>query len=161
MSSKRRRGRGRRAAVSLLEVMVAVGVFAGLALAVFSALHYAGRAEVLAREHLAASEAAGRELDLLMARPDFDAIAGVARAFAVPQPSGVGTLPPASAGYFPRATDDASTPEDEAEMAGHLSTTLDPDGDGSARLLEVRVTVAWRSADGSDQRVDLVTRRAR
>lgn len=147
--------------MTLMEVMVAVGVFAGLALAVFSALHFAARAEVLAREHLAASETASTELDLLLARPDFEAIAGLSRTFAVAQPAGGGTLPAASDAFFPRATDDASTPEDESDMAGHLSTTRDPDADGSAGLLEVRVTVAWRSADGSDQRLDLVTRRAR
>ncbi|MCO5168086.1 MAG: hypothetical protein M9894_17215 [Planctomycetes bacterium] len=122
---------------------------------------YAAQAEALAREHQAASETAGRQLDLLLARPDFEGLLGPPLAFHVHHPTRSGTLPPAASEFFPLAANDPATPADESDMAGRVVTRRDPDGDGSTGLIEVRVTVAWRALDRSDQRVDLVTRRAR
>lgn len=149
----------RRAALTLVEIMFALGILAILALSVFGTLAYAQRAETVAREHEAASDALVREVDLLLARPDFDAIAGTTAPFPVTNPSGVGALPPS--GLLPPLADDPGTPEDESAMAGRVEVVRDPDADGSANLLELRGIVAWRSGDGTDQRVDLVTRRAR
>lgn len=152
----------RRAALTLVEVAVSLGVFSILVLGLMAAMSAGlGHAHVT-REHQAASEAAQTELDLAMAQP-YDAISNIQKPFPVRYALGtvdVNGIPitalvkPARSTFYPV---DASAPT----FAGHVTSVRDPDANGSVDLLELRVVVAFRGADDTDYRVDLVARRTR
>jgi hypothetical protein len=63
-------------------------------------------------------------------------------------------LAPASAAFEPL---NVAAPE----RAGHVFVTEDPDGNGTTGLLQLRAVVAWKDVRGSDERLELATRRAR
>lgn len=153
--------------LTLVEIVVAIAVLSVLVLGMFQTLNSAQRYDMLAREHQAASEAAFRELDFLMAYPTFDSIADITSAFHVAYKSSGGevNMSPAPSSYFPLNTDNASTTSiDESLMAGHITTVRNPSIGSTALgddIIQVNITVAWRGADGGSQRVDLVTMRAR
>lgn len=144
--------------MTILEVAVALALLAGGLVGIFSGLSVAMRADAAARERRAASDAAFTELELRLA-DDFDAVAEApAVAFHVPLQAGHAetNLRPASGAFFDPG-------EDDPGCAGHVRVVTNPDGhkEPSNNLLEVRITVAWRSHDGTDQRVDVVSRRSR
>lgn len=153
----------RREGLTIIEVAVALALLAGVLVGVFAGISVALRADAAAREHRAASDAAFTQLELRLA-DDFDAVVGApATGFHVRLEAGHRevVLTPASRTFFDPG-------EDDPTMAGHVRVVTDPDaahrGDEASpsnNLLEVRVTVAWRSHDGTDQRVDVVSRRAR
>jgi type II secretory pathway pseudopilin PulG len=163
--------RDARAALTLLEVVVAIGVLSIVLLGVFSAMSSAQRSDTLTRERAAASEEAFKMLDSLLAGevPDL-AGPNVAVPFDVPFNSS--RLVPAD----PYPTDPwtwvGETPPSSVTMAGIAVARvgvdmLDDDGTDPENddLMEVRVTVAWRSAawqvGQADQRIDIVGRRLR
>ena len=152
--------------MTLIEVVMAAGLLMVLLSGLFASLATARRVEVLTRERQAASEAASRVLDRLTADTQFgDLVRGTeVPVYAFDVPYGPTSLPAAQAAYWPRNLDDPDTAADESAFAGHVSVTDlaidgDYDGDGVADAVDVRVTVAWRSVDGSNQRVDLIVRR--
>lgn len=145
-----------RAGFTIIEVAVALALLAAVLVGVFSVLSVSLRADTAAREHRAASDAAFTQLELRLA-DDFDAVVRApAQGFPVRVQAGHGEthLTPAPTTFF-------DPEEDDPACAGHVRVVSDPDGSGSSNLLEVRVTVAWRSHDGTDRRVDVVSRRAR
>lgn len=149
--------RGRRTAFSLVEVTVALGVlsilFAGLIGAILTSASHA----TAVREHQAASQAALARLDQEMTA-EYSAFTGSFPVFVTTgRTNAAGTalraqLTPAPSAFFPQ---DAANPTN----AGHVTRTLNPDGNTGTDLMEVRVTVAWRSAAGGNARVDVVSRR--
>lgn len=164
----------RRRGLTIVEVTVALALLSVVLAGAFGALAVSQRADVAAREHRAASDAAFDALEAYLGTQDLEAmIARGASAFhaAVDTGHGAVNLTPASAGFFDPGGDDPA-------MAGHVRLVLDPDEPApptppaeeesedldaalTVELVEVQVTVAWRSHDGADRRVDVVSRRAR
>lgn len=149
------------AGLTVVEVTVALAVLTMLLVGVFGAMSVAMRADIAAREHRAASDAAFAQLERRLAEPDFEAVATEgADGFHV-------TLDVAGQGSRPKLAPAARTffdpGPDEATMAGHVRVVRNPDRETppSDGLIEIRVTVAWRSHDGSDRRVDVASRRSR
>lgn len=150
-------GAGRTAAFSLVEVTVALGVLAMIFAGLIGSILTAERHSVAVREHQAASHAALARLDQEMAT-DFTAFTGSFPVFITTgrlDASGTpmrARLMPAPNAFFPG---DAANPTN----AGHVTRTLNPEGNTGPDLMEIRVTVAWRCADGTSARVDVVGRR--
>lgn len=167
---------GARGGLTLIEVVFAVGLLAIFLLGMFSTLATAMKSDALTREHQAASDAAMRQLDLVVSIPNFPTIQRSVGTTPVPAyafeatygppragtpPKGTLTLPALATADVPLNADDAGTAgADESTWAGRVVVVTDPDGDGSTDLVEVRVTVAWRAADNRPARVDVVSRRA-
>lgn len=147
--------------LTIVEIVLALGVLSIFLTGIFAAMLHAQRADVLTRERAAASEACFRELDRVMGNPSFALIADVTDSFEVRYDTGRSaageplSVPLEPADPYPAEL--ASRPN--PAHAGTVVTVQDPDGDGSADVLEVRVTVAWRAVDGSNQRIDAVARR--
>lgn len=151
------RGPASTAGLTLVEVTFAMAVLALVLVGVFSTVSVAQRATTYTKERQAASESAFEQLDLMMATP-FNAM--VDGGFHVTLDTGRGTttnMRPAAPTFFSPGADDTS-------MAGHIRIVPlaagDPQGDGTSDLAEVRITVAWRAADDTNQRLDVVTRRS-
>lgn len=156
----------RRQGLSLVETTMALALLSLVFTGLFSTMAASQRSTVSAKEQQAASNEAGRQLDLVLSNPSFDAVvANPAYGFPVlvntGRTDGLGQpvrdrLRRASSGYFDPGADDAT-------MAGHVRIVRDPDHETppSNDLIEVQVTVAWRSTEGGERRVDLVSRRAR
>ena len=145
--------------LSLLETTLSLVLLLVVLGAVFTSVNVASRSERNGRERQAAKAAANAALQELRVLPFEETPRGVnleSHAFAVSANSGAGpfALPPASAAFEPLNT----AAEDRA---GHVSVLEDPEGDGTAELLELRVVVAWRSTGGADERLELVTRRVK
>lgn len=157
-----------RAGLTLIEVVFAIGILAIFLLGLFSTLAMAMKSDALTREHQAASNAALRQLDAIVSIPSFGAIqrstgAAPVPAYAFHATYGDGAqfaLRAVATPDVPLNTDDAGTAADESTMAGRVVVVTDPAADGSAGLIEVRVTVAWLAADNRPARVDVVSRRA-
>lgn len=154
--SQRQRG------MTLVEVATSVALLGLLLTGIFATLATAQRAETFTRERQAASSAAFNYLDLVAAHPDFTGtkITWDGQAFHVPY--GAATLPPASSPI------NAGADKEKAGRIQVVELDLDGDGeaddydaDGAADLIEVRVTVRWKSSDGSDQRIEALVRRTR
>lgn len=160
--------RGPRDGLTLIEVVFAVGLLAIFLLGLFSTLAMSMKSDALMREHQAASNAALRQLDAIVAIPNFPTIQVSAGTTPVPAyafhatfgENGTLTLPAMATLDVPLNADDTGTPSDESQMAGRVVVVADPDADGSTGLVEVRVTVAWRGADNRLARVDVISRRA-
>ena len=167
----------RGAGLSLIEVVVAVAMLGLFMLGSTATLANAQRAEGFTREHQHASEAAYRQLDLIMSTPSIDGIATGQRngsdiatlAFHVAYQGA--NLIPADAAFVPPNPEAGGG---ESTMAGHVRVVeLDLDGDGAvddydldgrADIVEVRVVVAWREGNGGsspNRRVDIAARRTR
>lgn len=158
--------RRRPAGMTLLELTIAAALLVVVLVAAFGSLGSTQRHDRLTRERRAASQAAFDQLDLVAA---LDFTATPARAeFPVAVPTGradvVGPtvvaaqeipLRPPAAYPIPRP------PGADTTLPGQVITVRDPEGRGDVDLLEVRVVVAWRAADGTTGRVDAVTRRRR
>jgi prepilin-type N-terminal cleavage/methylation domain-containing protein len=161
---RRRSDRG----LSLVEVVVAVGVLSIILLGLMASFASAQRADLLTREHQAASEAAFKQMDTLLMNPNFDAVPTKGH-FHVQFKStgGAVNLKPAEtppAGYeVPVDGSGDATLETGHYTALQMTATNGFSGDQllGADCMQLSVTVAWRGADGSDQRVDLVTMRVR
>lgn len=169
MHTREQRGaRSAREGLTLVEIIMAVGVLSIFLVGMFATMASAQRADVLTRERAAASEAAYTMLDTIMTS-DFDAVSDRTLAFNVEFDTG-------RAGGQPFLTPAQSFPTDiwtamgqtaptsfatagvavtRAGVEDFASDTENPD------LMEIRVMVAWRAADGSDQRIDVTSRRTR
>lgn len=143
MSGARRRG------FTLLEVVLALGVLSVLLIGLFSCLASSMRVDGLTREHQAASEAAAGQLDVYLTDPALT-FQDAEAYFDVPSKVGGAVLAPPA----------PLPPGWTQARAGRVELRLNPDGLGSD-LLRVSVSVAWRAADGTAQRVDLVSLRTR
>lgn len=176
----RQRSARTRTGLTLVEVAVAVALLAILLLGLFATLRASRQVGVVSHEHQAASEAAFRQLDLIMSTPLLDDVlrepgGGDVAAYAFHVRYKGTNLQPADPSYLPHNPDNPATPGlNEATMAGHVrvveldadgdSAPDDYDGDGKADYLEVQVVVAWRSAGGGStpfQKLDIVSRRVR
>lgn len=141
-----------RAGLTLIEITISFGILMVLLTGVFAAMASSMRAEVLTREHQAASETALLQLDTVMSNPTL-AFVDAESAFDVQFKSG-------RAGAAP--TDTLLSPQDPlpADYAqnrtGRIVTRLI-----NPTLLEVRVSVAWRGADNRPARLDLMSMRSR
>ncbi|MCO5165361.1 MAG: prepilin-type N-terminal cleavage/methylation domain-containing protein [Planctomycetes bacterium] len=161
MADRRQRRRGD-AGLSLVEVIVAVAVLATLLLGVFSAMSHAVQTDTAAREMDAASRAIFSEIELLMARPDFDQVTGPS-GFAVQYPTGrtdasgapiVATLSPSPTNPHPDIA--STTAINEAILPGRIDVVSI-----NANLKEIQVVVRWRAANNQDQTLSSVARRVR
>lgn len=159
LDAPRRRGE---AGLSLVEVIVAVGVLSTLLLGVFSAMSHAVKTDTTAREMDAVSRAIFSEIELLIARPDFDLVTGPS-GFAVQYPSGrtdasgapiIATLRPADANRHPDIA--STTGINESLLPGRVEVVSI-----NANLKEIRVVVRWRAANDQDQTMSSVARRVR
>jgi type II secretory pathway pseudopilin PulG len=156
-----RKPASRREALTLVEILFALAVLSILLLGVFATLATAQKASIMARERAAASESCFRQLDLVLANPTFDAVADTSGVFEVEYDTGRGGVHlAAAADPYPTELESVRPPASH-DKPGTVVTVRDPDGDGSAGVLEVRVTVAWRSVDNTNQRLDAVARRLR
>jgi type II secretory pathway pseudopilin PulG len=162
----------RRDGLTLVETVIATGVLAVLLLGTYSTLGVSQKTTVLTRERNAATEVAFRQLDDLMSL-NFDEVAVIShREFTAQydtgQVDGAGVaqsapLRVASPYPFTRPTGA------NAAFPGQITVVQDPPidrtnpgaGTCGPDVLELRVTVAWRCADGTNTRVDAVTRRVR
>lgn len=145
----------RRAGLSLVEIVMATGVFSLLVTGIFGAMGASMKVEAMTREHQAASEAATRQLDLFMTDPALafansttyfdvqlktDKVEAATRNLlrpSVPLPTGwTGTQP------------------------GRVLVELNPNGLGD-NLVRITTTVSWRSADGNNMQVSMISMRAR
>ena len=146
--------------LTLIEVVVATGVLSIVITSMFGTLGGFQRTETMTRERQAASQAAFRQLDLVGASA-FSSLGGWnGAAFDVPYND---TLLPAA--FVP-----INTGLDADRVGRVVVVDVDLDGDGNAEdydgdaiadLVEIRVTCAWRSVDGSDASFEAVTRRSR
>lgn len=166
-TSTRRAPRGRDG-LTLVEIVMAVALLSIFLLGMFTTLANAQRADMLTRERAAASEAAFTMLDTVLTS-DFDLMSNRTLAFNVEFDTGQsGTQP-----FLTRAktypTDiwtelgqTAPTSITTAGVAVTQTAVEDFTGDtGNSDLMEIRIMVAWRACDGSDQRIDVTTRRVR
>lgn len=163
-TTTKRRG-GARDGLTLVEIVMAVAVLSIFLVGMFATLANAQLADVLTRERAAASEAAFTMLDTVMTS-DFDLMANRSLAFDVEFDTGRSGAQPrlAPARTFPTDvwTSMGQTPPATITTPGVVVTRTGVDGDpGNADLMEVRVMVAWRASDGTDQRIDVTTRRVR
>lgn len=151
----------RDAGLTIVEIVLALGVLSIFLTGVFAAMLHAQRADVLTRERAAASEACFRELDRVLSNPSYATVVNIVDTFDVRYDTGRSAAgEPVSASLGPADPYPADLqPRPSATHAGTVVTVQDPDGDGSNDVLEVRASVAWRAADGSNQRVDAVARR--
>lgn len=146
-----------RAGLTLVEIVMAVGLFSLLVLGLFSSMTTAMKVEAMTREHQAASEAATRQLDLFMTDPAL-AFADTTTYFDV---------------QFKTDKDQTGTPTVSllrpsnplptgwtGTRPGRVLVDLDPDGMGD-NMVRITVTVAWRSADGNNMQVSMVSLRTR
>ncbi len=160
-----RRRPSAREALTLIEVVIAVAILSVILLGMFSAIASAQQADRLTREHAAVSEAAFNVMDEMLTGgvPEDGDPARVLQ-FPVTINTGRGQVDLLPARSFP--TDlwtlaGATAPAPVTEP-GVAVAYIKVDGDAAnTDLMEVRVLVAWQSADGSDQRVELVSRRVR
>lgn len=140
----------RDAGLTLVEVTVAMALLTTIVAGVAATLSSAQLASSSTRERQAVSAAAFRHLDLVVAT-DPEQIVAVWDGTAFDVPAGVGGafLAPATAPV--NSGPDAGRP-------GRIAVVADPEGDGSGDLLEVRVTVAWRSLLGGDRTLAFASR---
>lgn len=149
-----------RAGLTLIEITVALAVLSVMVLGLFSALSSSMAIEAATREHQAASEAAMREMDLQMSVPNINLVTALQanpKEFHVQVKTGktdaagalvVTNLPAAE---VPINADDVATAADESAMAGRVEVNSDPDGDGQVNLVEITVSVKWRTVKGGPQ----------
>ncbi len=158
--------------LTLVETIVATSLLAVLLLGTYSTLGVSQKTAVLTRERNAATEVAFRQLDDMMSL-NFDEVAALGhREFTAEydtgQADGAGvamSVPLRVARPYPFTRPTGAN----AAFPGQVTITQDPPIDGTnpglgtcgPDVLELRVTVAWRCADGSNARVDAVTRRVR
>lgn len=151
--------------LTLVEIVIAVAILSVFLVGMFATMASAQRADVLTRERTAASEAAFTMLDTIMTS-DFDLMSNRTLTFNVEFDTGrAGTQPfLAPAASFPTDvwTSWGQTAPTTFPTAGVVVTRTGVDGDaGNTDLMEVRVMVAWRAFDGTDQRLDVTSRRVR
>lgn len=159
LTAPRRRPRPQGQGLTLIEVVIATGILSIFVLGMFSALTSAQRADVLTREHAAASEACFSMLDAVLGGAVPDSSGAVEVPFAVDVKTTAGARPLVPASPYP---------DDPWTFLGRTApTTVSQPGIAVARivegedLMEVRVTVAWRAADNTNQRLEVVSRRLR
>jgi len=166
MANQQRRSPRSRGGLTLVEVVMAAGVLSVVLLGMFSAMNASQQSDVLTRERAAASEACHAMLDSMLTGSVPGAGTALEVQFPVNYATGNGNvaLEPA-----------AAYPSDPWTFIGQTQPTMTVAGVAVAKvgvnvgttdeanddLMEVRVLVAWRAADGTDQRVEAVSRRVR
>lgn len=149
--------------LTLIEVVVAAGVLSVILLGTFSAVSAAQRSDVLTRERAAASEACFAMLDAVLTGPVPAAGEALAITFPASYDTGRGSVDLRPADPFPSEpwTFIGESPPATVTQAGIAVARVGVDGAANEDLMEVRVLVAWRAADGTNQRVEAVSRRLR
>lgn len=151
--------------LTLVEVVMSVGVLSVILLGMFSAMASAQRTDALTRERAAASEAAFNMLDAVLSGPVPAAGEFVELPFNVEVDTGkAGTLPVLRpANPFPTSpwTFIGQPAPSPVMQAGIAVARVGVDDGNDVDLMEVRVLVAWRAADDTNQRIELVSRRLR
>ena len=146
--------------LTLIELVVATGVLSIVITSMFSTLAGFQRTETITRERQAAAQAAFRQLDLV----------GASRFSGLSNWNGAAFDVPYNDMLLPVASVPINTGVNANRVGRIVVVEVDLDGDGSAEdydgdgdadLLEIRVTCAWRSVDGSDASFEAVTRRSR
>lgn len=170
---KRPQQRSSRSGLTLIEIVMATAVLSIVLLGMFGAMDSSQRADVLTRERAAAAEACHSMLDSVLTGPMPGSGNALELAFAVNYDTGNGNVPLKPATTYPS---DPWTFKGSGSGAPMLAGVAVAGvaivkggvnvGDGTpnednTNLIEARVLVAWRSADGSDQRVEATSRRVR
>lgn len=156
-----------RGGLTLVEIVMACAVLSIVLLGMFGAMNSSQRADVLTRERAAAAEACHAMLDSMLtgAVPGAGSVLEVQ--FPVSYDTGNGSVPLDPAVNYPSDPWTFSgTAQPTMTVAGiamaktgvNIGDTVNEANDD---LCEVRVLVAWRSADGTDQRIEAVSRRVR
>lgn len=166
MANQQHLAPGGRGGLTLIEVVIAAGVLSLIILGMFSAMNAAQRADVLTRERAAASEACHAMLDSMLTGPVPIAGEAVEVTFPVMYETGNGSVALRPATPYPS---DPWTfigePQPTMTMAGvavaRVGVNIGTTNEANDDLMEVRVMVAWRAADETDQRVEAVSRRTR
>ncbi|MBX3470683.1 MAG: prepilin-type N-terminal cleavage/methylation domain-containing protein [Planctomycetes bacterium] len=164
------RPRGREG-LTLVEVVIAVGILSLILLGTFGAMATAQRTDLLTRERMAAAEACYNALDTILTGEVPAAGASVSFQFPVAFKSGRDTLTPLRPAFaYPTDlwTWASVAPPAPITLAGVAvakvgvnATNPDANDAGNVDLMEARVMVAWRAADGTDQRFEARARRVR
>lgn len=156
-----------RGGLTLVEIVMAAGVLSVVLLGMFGAMNTSQKSDVLTRERAAAAEACHAMLDSMLTGPVPGVGSPLEVQFAVSYDTGNGSV-----SLEPAAT----YPSDPWTFTGGTQPTMTMAGIAVAKvgvnigdtanevnddLMEVRVLVAWRAADGTDQRVEAVSRRVR
>lgn len=146
---------GPRAGLTLVETVMAVALLSLVLLGLFSSIASGGRVDMLKREHQAASEECGRQLDQYMTDPALN-FADQTFYFPIQVKTGAATT-----ARLPKA-DDAWT------EAGRVQIDADPDPDGAgplaslgANMIRITVSALYLAGDGRPARVEIISMRTR
>ena len=155
--------------MSLVEVAFALAILSLLITALFATLVAANRAETMSREREAVGRVAGLQLESASSTQDFDNVMTTFNNFAFDVPYGLADAAGVQPSLF--GVNSLNTGAD-VRKAGHIAvvfidadggttTPVDYDADGNNDYVEIRVTIVWKSSDGTPTSYGVSTRRAR